>query len=385
MPPTYRDIDTKIVHAGEPHPPIMDSVTVPIFQSAMYHTEGGAGYHDIKYIRLNNTPNHDALHGKLAALENAEAALVTASGMAAISAALLTVLVSGDHLLIQNCVYGGTHSLVTGDFAALNITHDFIDGADPGSWESKLKPNTKAIYVEAISNPLMEVTDLDAAVTFARAHGIVSLIDNTFTSPLNYRPIDHGFDVSLHSGTKYLNGHNDIVAGAVIGGNDIVERIRHKLNHLGGTLDPHACYLLHRGMKTLGLRVRFQNASALTIARFLDEHPAVTKVNYPGLESNSEHARAKQFFDGFGGMLSFDVPGGAKAAASVLDRAQIPLIAPSLGGVDSLLTRPAMTSHRGLSGGERATLGITDSLIRMSVGVESTDELIDDLRQALEG
>lgn len=386
MQRTFRHIETKVIHAGEPHPRLNGAVAMPIFQTAMFETksDGDAGYHDLRYIRLNNTPNQVALHTKLAALENAEAALVTSSGMAAITTAMLTILSNGDHLLIQDCTYGGTHSFVTHEFARYGIAYDIIDATAPETWKSKLRPNTKAIYVEAIANPVMSVSDLAAAADFAKEHGLVSMVDNTFASPMNFRPAEWGFDLSLHSCTKYMNGHNDIVAGAVIGRAELVEQVRLNLNHLGGSLDPHACYLLHRGMKTLALRVRYQNVSALAIARFLDEHPGVTGVNYPGLIGNPHHERAAEFFDGFGGMLSFNLEGGARAADRLLDRVELPVIAPSLGGVDSLMTLPAKTSHRLLSPEERARIGIGDGLVRMSVGIEATDDLIDDLKQALE-
>jgi len=377
-------LDTKLIHSGEAAPGIEGAVTFPIFQTAMFETAGGEGYHDVRYIRLNNTPNHDVLHAKLADLENAEAALVTASGMAAIATTLLTFLKPGDHVIAQTGLYGGTQTLFSGDFAEMGIDVDLVDGADPGSWESKLRPQTRVMYVEAIANPTMTVTDLEAAVAFARAHNLVSMIDNTFATPVNYRPIDAGFDLSLHSGTKYLNGHNDIVAGAVIGSAEKVEKVRHKLNHLGGSLDPHACFLLHRGLKTLGVRVRAQNANALEVARFLDEHPAVGQVNYPGLPSNPHHERAKRFFDGFGGMLSFELTGGADAARRFLGKVTLPRVAPSLGGVESLVTMPALTSHVGMTAEQRRAAGIGDGLVRMSVGIESTDDLIDDLRSAIE-
>ena len=384
MTRTYKHMETKLIHAGEPEPRIDGAVIMPIFQTAMFQYSGEKTYDAIRYLRLNNTPNHLALHNKLAALENAEAALVTSSGMAAITTALLTVLAHGDHLLIQDCTYGGTHSFVSHEFAAFGIEHDLIDPADSASWKAKLRSNTRAIYVESIANPMMSVPDLSAAADFAKEHGIVSMIDNTFASPINFRPAEWGFDLSLHSCTKYMNGHNDIVAGAVIGRADLVERVREKLNHLGGSLDPHACFLLHRGMKTMALRVRHQNVSALAIARFLDEHPAVAAVNYPGLVGNAHHERAAEFFDGFGGMLSFELTGGAAAADRMMDRVKLPVIAPSLGGVDSLLTRPAKTSHRLLSPEERLRIGITDGLVRMSVGIEASEDLIDDLGRALE-
>ncbi len=376
-------IETKTVHAGEPNPRINGAVVMPIFQSAMFESAGERRYDDIRYIRLNNTPNHIALAEKLAELENAEAALVTSSGMAAISTTLLTLLSNGDHLLAQNCLYGGTHDFVTKDLEKFGISYDFIDGNDPESWEKKLKPRTRAVYVETISNPLMSVPDLEAIVEFAKSHKLVSVVDNTFASPVNFRPPEFGFDLSLHSATKYLNGHSDIVAGAVIGSKVLVERVTHRLNHLGGSLDPHAAFLLHRGVKTLSIRVKHQNASALRIAQFLESHPAVAKVNYPGLENHPQHKTAQRLFDGYGGMMSFELHGGVDAAESFMHAATLPIIAPSLGGVESLVTRPAATSHSGMSVTDRQELGITDRLIRFSVGIEGTDDLIADFEHAL--
>jgi len=391
MPNHFKRIETKLIHAGEPDPRISGAVTMPIYQTAMFEYAGETSYHDLKYIRLNNTPNHVALHNKLAALENADTALVTASGMAAISTALLTVLKSGDHLLAQNCLYGGTHDFVTKDLPAFGIEYDFIDAENPDSWKAKLHPNSKAIYVETMTNPLLEVGDLKAVPKFAKAHGLVSMIDNTFASPINFRPAEWGFDLLLHSGTKYLNGHNDIVAGAVVGRAEWIEKVTHKLNHLGGSLDPHACFLLHRGMKTLAVRMKQHNESALKIALILERHPKVSKVNYPGLTSHAGHARAKELFDGFSGMLSFELSGtdplrgkdGLRAAEQFMKKVTLPTIAPSLGGVESLLTRPAITSHAGLSPEDRRKLGITDGLVRMSVGIEATEDLLEDFEQAL--
>ena len=383
MAKKFERIETKLIHAGEPEPRINGAVSMPIFQSAMFEYAGETSYHDLKYIRLNNTPNHAALHEKLAALENAEAALVTASGMAAISTTLLTMLSAGDHLLAQDCLYGGTHDLLTNDFASFGLSFDFIDGNDPDSWKSKLRPNTKAIYVEAMSNPLLQVADLRSVVRFAKEHGLITIIDNTFASPINFRPVEWGFDLSLHSGTKYLNGHSDIVAGACIGRADLIERITHKLNHLGGSMDPHAAFLLYRGMKTLALRVRFQNASALKIAQFLEGHLSVARVNYPGLESHPAHNRARELFEGFGGVLSFELKGGTGAAEDFMRSARLPIEAPSLGGVETLMTRPATTSHSGMSVEDRARLGISDGLIRLSVGIEATEDIIEDFDQAL--
>jgi cystathionine beta-lyase/cystathionine gamma-synthase len=376
-------IDTKLIHAGEPAPRIMGAVSMPIFQTAMFEYSGEKTYDQIRYIRLNNTPNHVALHAKLAALENAEAALVAASGMAAITTSLLTVLSAGDHLLIQDCLYGGTHDFVTRDLASFGMHYSFINADEPATWREQLRPTTKAIYVEAMTNPLLQVGDLEAAVHFAREHGLVSMIDNTFASPVNFRPCEWGFDLSLHSATKYLNGHSDIVAGAVIGGTSLVERITHRLNHLGGTLDPHAAFLLHRGLKTLAVRMRQHNESALKIARLLERHPAVLRVNYPGLESHPRHERACRLFGGFSGMLSFEMKEGVEGAERFMKNARLPVIAPSLGGVETLVTRPATTSHSGMSPEDRGRLGISDGLIRVSIGIESTDDLLEDFSRAL--
>lgn len=384
MPKEFKRLETMLIHAGEPLPRIAGAVTVPIFQSATFEYAGAARYQDLKYIRLNNTPNHVALHRRLAAIESGEAALVSASGMAAISSTLLAVLSSGDHLLVQDNLYGGTHDLLTRDFAGFGLSYDFIDADDPGSWERRLRPSTKAIYVETMSNPLLQVGDLQAVVQFAKSHGLLSIIDNTFATPVNCRPLEWGYDLSLHSATKYLNGHSDIVAGVVIGSARLIERINLKLIHLGGSLDPHACFLLERGMKTLALRMRFQNESALRIARFLENHPKVARVNYPGLESHPRHQRARELFEGFGGMLSFELKGGLPAADSLMRRLTLPIVAPSLGGVETLITRPAITSHSGMSPEERQKLGISDSLIRLSVGIEATEDLMEDFEQALQ-
>lgn len=383
MNKNFKKIETKLIHSGEPEPRIGGAVTMPIFQSAMYETAGEGSYHDIKYIRLNNTPNQIALQEKLSALENAEAALVTSSGMAAITTSLLSFLSSGDHLLIQDTLYGGTHTFITHNIGQWGISYDFINGDDPDSWNDLLKPETKVIYMETMTNPLLQVADLEAVVAFAKKYGLISIIDNTFASPINFRPAEWGFDLSCHSCTKYLNGHSDIVAGAVIGSANSIEKITHTLNHLGGTLDPHACFLLHRGVKTLAIRMERQNTNAMTIAVFLKNHPAVHHVNYPGLKNHPDHDRASKLFDGFSGMLSFELSGGLEASNRFIKKVKLPIVAPSLGGVETLVTLPAMTSHSGMSGEERLQLGITDSLIRLSVGIENVDDLMEDFEQAL--
>ena len=358
-------------------------MVLPVFQSATFASGEGETYDDIRYIRLNNTPNHRVLHEKLAAIAGGEAALVTASGMAAISTALLTLLESGDHFLAQDCLYGGTHSLLSEDMPRLGIEFDCVRGNEPDAWADLVRPHTRLVFVETMTNPLLEVADLEAVVEFSRRHGLVSLIDNTFASPVNFRPLELGFDLELHSCTKYLNGHSDIVGGCAIGSGEVVGEMVHKLNHLGGSMDPHACFLLHRGLKTLALRVRQQNENGLHLAQFLRQHPAVETVNYPGLEDHPQHQRARRLFAGCGGVLSFELRGGVDKADRLIAGLELPISGPSLGGVESLITRPAATAHAGLTVEERQEIGLSERLIRVAVGIESPDDLSADFEQAL--
>lgn len=379
-----QSFETKLIHAGEPKPRIDGAINVPIFQSSTYEYAGEGSYHDVRYLRLSNTPNHLALHKKLAALEGAEAALVTSSGMSAITTALLTFLKTGDHLLAHNTLYGGTADFVNNELPRYGIERDLIDATNPSDWESKLKPNTKVIYVETITNPIMDIPELGKIVEFAKTHELISMIDNTFASPVLYCPVVQGFDLSLHSCTKYINGHSDIVAGAVIGSADYLDQVTKKLNHLGGSLDSNACFLLHRGVKTLALRMNKQCENAMLIAPFLENHPQLKKVNYPGLESNSSFERAKEHLCGFGAMLSFEIDGDVDQADQFINHLQYAIKAPSLGGVETLVTRPVTTSHALMDKAERKVAGISDTLIRYSVGIEAADDLIADLQQALE-
>ena len=378
-----RTIDTQLIHAGEIRPGIEGAVALPIFQSANFESVEGEEYHDIKYMRLSNSPNHQVLAAKLAALEGADAAVVTTSGMAAITTIFHSLLSAGDHVIFQDCLYGGTYDYARREFGRHDLTCDFVDGERPDTWADVLRPETRMIYFEAITNPLVQVADLEAVVAFARQNGLISVIDSTFASPVNFRPAEIGFDLSLHSGTKYLNGHSDIVSGAVIGQAALVARVKKMMSFLGGSLDAHACFLLHRGLKTLGVRVRQQNNSALALARTLEAHRAVARVNYPGLPSNSGHERAARLFDGFGGMLSFELAGGAEAARRFTEEVTIPIVAPSLGGVETLITLPAATSHAGLTPEERLEVGVADGLIRVSVGIEGTEDLVEDFEAAL--
>jgi cystathionine beta-lyase/cystathionine gamma-synthase len=377
-------MDTLAVHGGERRPGPDGSVVFPIYQGTVYSVEPGTDYHDIKYIRLNSTPSQDYLHDKLAAIEGAEAAIATASGMAAVTTVLLSVMRSGDHLLASDCLYGGTHDFLTNHAADLGWSYSFVDAGRPETWAAARTPQTRVFLVETITNPLMRVGPLDQIAEFGRREGIVTVIDNTFASPVNFRPLASGFDIAFHSATKYLGGHSDLVAGAIMGSADLVGQVRKTLNHFGGSLDPHTGFLLARGIKTLALRVRAQNANALALAEFLASHPAVLTVNYPGLAAHPDHADAARLLSGFGGMLSLRLRGGEQAAQALLDTVSLPYSAPSLGGVESLITRPAITSHAGMRAEDRERLGITMDLIRVSAGIEGAQDLIADFGQALE-
>ena len=379
-------LNTLAIHAGVEHAQGSGAVATPIFQSSTFLTDPeSTSYEDVRYIRLNNTPNHMVLHAKLASLEGGERALVTSSGMAAISTTLMTLLSAGDHVLATDCLYGGTLAVMREELADFGVEVTFVDGDIAGTELAKLvRPNTRALWVEPMSNPTLRVPRLDVLRDFAREHGLISVVDNTFCSPVNFQPLAFGFDLCVHSATKYLNGHSDIVAGAVIGGDGLVGKIAKRLGHLGGTLDPHAAFLLERGLKTLPLRVAQQNKNALAIAQLLEEHPRVNTVHYPGLESHPSHGSAREWFEGFGGVLSFELDGGQEAALRFIQRLEFFFFAPSLGGTESLITLPSRTSHATIPAEERQKLGITDGLIRIAVGIEGTSDLLADISSALE-
>ncbi len=378
----FRSLATNVVHAGTPDPRPAGAVVSPIFQSANYLMGGESTYDALKYIRLSNSPSHETLHARLAAIAGGEAALVTASGMAAITTALLAFVGRGEHLLAQRTLYGGTQSFLEHDAPRLGISCTAIDVSRPETWESALRSETRLVYVETISNPLMEVGDLTAVTEFARAHGLTSMIDNTFATPVNFRPLEHGFDLELHSATKYLNGHSDVVAGCLMGSRETVDKVRQLLLHLGGSADPHACFLFERGLKTLVLRVERQNDNAGRLAEYLAGRGDLSRVAYPGLPADPSHAHARRLFDGYGGMLAF-ATGEAARAERMIEALELPLHAPSLGGPETLVVRPAESSHLGQSPEERARLGISDDLVRVSVGIEAIDELVEDFARAL--
>jgi cystathionine gamma-synthase/cystathionine gamma-lyase/cystathionine beta-lyase len=374
-------LDTRAVHDGEPDPRIEGAVSLPIFQTSTYTRDGPDDA--VRYVRYNNSPNHEALHDKLASLERTDDALVTASGMAAISSALLALLDAGDHLVAPRALYGGTLDLFDDLLPRFDVEHTFLPEGRPDVWEEALEPSTKVLYAESIANPLLTVPDLEAMVEFADAHGLVSVIDSTFASPVNLRPAELGFDVVLHSGTKYLAGHSDLAAGVVAGPSALVDRVGHTLKLLGGMLDPHACFLLHRSLKTLGVRVRQQNETAQAVAEALHTHDAINRVLYPGLPSHPSHDHAQALLDGYGGMVSFNLAPAASVDA-FFDALSLPIRAPSLGGVETLITQPIHTSHKNVDPDVRADMGITERFVRLSVGLEGTDDLVDDLTTALD-
>jgi cystathionine beta-lyase/cystathionine gamma-synthase len=377
-------IETVAVHGDGRRPRPEGSLVFPIYQGTVYAVEPGTDYHDIRYHRLSTSPSQLDLHARLAALEGGEAAVATASGMAAITTALLSSLRAGDHLLASDCLYGGTHDFLTHHADELGWSCSFVDTQRPETWAAAVTPRTRVFLLETISNPLVRVPRLPEVAAFAHAHGLMTVIDNTFASPVNFRPLAAGFDLVCHSATKYLNGHSDLVAGCVIGSAERIDRVRTALNHFGGALDAHAGYMLARGLRTLALRVAAQNANAAALARALDEHPRVLEVNHTSLPAHPDHAHAAELLSGFGGMLSLRLHGGAAATQRLLDALTIPTVAPSLGSVESLVTLPAQTSHAGMSREERERMGVTDDLVRVSCGIEGTDDLIADFVQALE-
>jgi methionine-gamma-lyase len=333
------------------------------------------------YTRYGN-PTLTVAEEKLAALEGAEAAIVTASGMAAISSALLAVLKAGDEVISTRQTYGGTYRLMRDNFPRFGIVVRHVE-TDLAGIQQLVNPRTKALYIETPTNPTLRLVDLQKAVAFAKEWGLISLIDNTFASPVLQKPIQLGFNIVLHSATKYLSGHSDLIAGAAAGSRAIINEVRHNIINLGGSMDPEAAYLLIRGMKTLGVRMQRQCETAMKIAKYLAKHPKVAKVHYPGLTSHPDHKLAKRQMKGFGAMLAFDLKGGLSAARRFCDRVRIFLLAASLGGAESLVVLPIYTSHYNMSETELRAAGVGAGTVRVSVGLEDPADLIEDLRQAL--
>ncbi|MCK6522253.1 PLP-dependent aspartate aminotransferase family protein [Myxococcota bacterium] len=375
-------LDTLLVHAGALHPRPEGAVVTPIFRSANYEAGEEGAADEVRYVRYSNTPNHRVLGARLAAAEGGEAGLVTASGMAAISATLMSALSAGDHLLCQSGVYGGTTSLMLRHLPRWGIEVTFVDLDAPETWAAALRPRTRMFYAESVSNPHMRVGALDKVVSFCQAQGLTSVIDNTFLSPALFQPLPFGFDVVVHSATKLLNGHSDLSAGAIIADAARVEAARRTLNHLGGSLDPDACGMLERGLKTLTLRAQRQSASALTLAHRLRVHPKVRRVFTPGLPDDPGYDRASAWFRGAGPCLSVELR-DLPTAMGLVGGVKVFTHAASLGGVESLIVRPARSTHAHFTPEERAALGVTDTLARLSVGVEDVEDLWDDLAAAL--
>lgn len=335
------------------------------------------------YSRMHN-PNHNALEEALAELEGGEVAVVTSSGMSAIMIACLGHMSAGDRLLVTRDCYGGTESQFIQEFKRFGIVVDFVDFYDLAATEQALQAGAKVVYLETISNPLMKVADVTALSRMAHEHGALVLIDNTFASPYVCQPLSLGADLSIHSLTKYLNGHSDVMGGVVIGTAELMRPVKRVATNLGPTPSPFDCWLVLRGLKTLALRMERHSSNALALAEMLATHPAVQKVHYPGLPADPQHQLAvNQFRKGFGGMLGFEVAGGAAGAEAVITGLKLVDLVPSLAGITTTISHPAKASHRGLTAEQRAALDITDGLIRLSVGVEDIEDLKADFMQAL--
>ncbi|HXJ03922.1 MAG TPA: aminotransferase class I/II-fold pyridoxal phosphate-dependent enzyme [Candidatus Acidoferrum sp.] len=333
------------------------------------------------YTRYGN-PTLSVAEGKIAALEGGEAAVVTASGMAAISSALLGVLKCGDELISTAQVYGGSYRLMRDVFPDMGIKVHQV-GTDLAGLEGLASSRTRCLYVETPTNPTLRLVDLHKAITFAKKHKLISIIDNTFATPVLQNPLAMGFDIVVHSATKALAGHSDVIAGVAVGSKHWMERIRHMVIYLGGSMDPEAAYLLIRGMKTLGVRIERQCENAMTVAKLLEKHPKVARVHYPGLASHPDHRLAKKQMRGFGTMMAFDLKGGLAAARRFCDRVRLFLLAASLGGVESLVILPIYSSHYNMSSEELRRADVSPGTVRVSVGLEEADDLIEDLKQAL--
>ncbi|WP_394972287.1 trans-sulfuration enzyme family protein [uncultured Croceitalea sp.] len=374
-----KGINTICTHVGEVEDKQFKGAVSPIFMSSSYAFEDV----DVKrYPRYFNTPNQEALCKKIAALEHAENALIFGSGMAAISHALMAFLNVGDHIVLQQTLYGGTYNFAVTQFEKYGISYSFTNGWDSEDFEKEIRPNTKVIYIETPSNPLLTITDIEAIAKLSKKYDIVSMIDNTFASPVNQNPIDFGIDVVLHSATKYMGGHSDICAGAVASSNEYVHKIWEASICFGGSLSDQTVWLLERSLKTMGLRVKAQNRNAQKMAEFLYENNDINAVYYPGLKSDLNHELAKRQMHGFGGMLSFELKESINASEFLKS---LELIKPSmsLAGVESTMLLPVLTSHSLMSPKDREKQGIKDGLIRFSVGIEEVEDIIADIEQAL--
>ena len=362
-------------HAGEP-------VVAPLVQSVNYVQEVGTAA-GLKYTRYGNTPNAERVQKRIALLEGAEASLVLSSGMGATACALMALLRPGDHLLASAYIYGGTHRLLMEEFNRHGIDVTLVDPLEPRAWRKRLRKETRAIFVESPVNPTCRVLDLRPISYLTKEIGLALVVDSTFASPVNFRPIEHGADVVIHSATKYLNGHHDVLSGVVAGTESYIQEVLQKEMVWGQTPDPFALWLLERGLKTIDVRVRRQNDNAMRIAHWCADRKEIKRVHYPGLADHPDHEIARAMLDGFGGMMAIELAGGGKASDKFLRRLKLITHAASLGGVDSLVSEPRYTSHASMSGEERARIGIPDGFLRLSIGIEDADDIIADIEQAL--
>jgi cystathionine beta-lyase len=371
-------VGTKCVHSGDLIDDRFKGATSPIFPSTAYDF---IDVEDDKYPRYFNTPNQLALSKKIADLENCEAALLFGSGIAAIFTSLFSFLKSEDHVIFQGSIYGGTLNLVIKEFKKFNIEYSLVDSFDIKEYEMEIKENTKIIFIESPSNPLLKVIDLQAISNLSKKNNLISIIDNTFSSPINQNPSDFGIDIIIHSATKYLGGHSDILAGALASTRSNIDKIIESSINYGGNLSEYTVWLLERSIKTLSLRVNKQNENALKVADYLSNHEKVNAVHYPGLKTHPDYELSTKQMKGFGGMLSFEL---SSLDEAILFTRKIKLIksAMSLGGVESTICSPSLTSHSKISREEREKLGIFDGLLRFSVGIEDHNDIINDLKQA---
>lgn len=372
---------TMLIHGGISGDEYTGAVNVPIYQVSTYKQEGVGGHKGYEYSRTGNPTRH-ALEELIKDLEEGEAGFAFGSGMAAITAVMM-LFNSGDHVILTDDVYGGTFRVMTKVLNRLGIESTFVDTSDLSKLESEIRPNTKAIYLESPTNPLLKITDIKKCSEFAKQHQLLTIVDNTFSTPYWQTPITLGADIVLHSATKYLGGHSDVVAGlVVVNSKELAEDLHFVQNSTGGVLGPQDSWLLIRGIKTLGVRMEEHEENTKKIVEFLNNHPKVTKVYYPGLTTHPNHAVAKEQTRGFGGMVSFDV-GSAENADKLLNNVRYFTLAESLGAVESLISLPAKMTHASIPKERRAELGITDGLIRISVGLEDIEDLLEDLTQAL--
>jgi len=375
-------LSTIAIHGGADPARPGDPVVPPIVQSVNYVQEIGTAA-GLRYTRYANTPNAERVQRRLALLEGAEASLVLSSGMGATACALLALLRPGDHLLASSFIYGGTHRLLTEEFVRHGINVSLVDPLEPRAWRKRLRRETRVIFIESPVNPTCRVLDLRPISYLTKEVGLALVVDSTFASPVNFRPIEHGADVVIHSATKYLNGHSDVLAGVVAGTESYIQEVLQKEMVWGQTPDPMALWLLERGLRTLDIRVRRQNDSAMRIATWCADRKEVKHVHYPGLADHPDHETARDMLDAFGGMLAIELAGGGKATERFLRRLKLITHAASLGGVESLVSEPRYTSHAGLTAEERARIGIPDGFLRLSIGIEDADDIIADIEQAL--